>query len=118
MTQRKRVPVRTAKDRDLLVTAMGGCPPALRPTVAPLVDAVALAAAVRDELPPGAFERLYEPLATDVSLSVWAGDELLSLQDREALAALHASGMSASKIGRELGISRESVLRRISPQCP
>lgn len=78
-----------------------------------LVDMVALAAAVRDELAPGEFERVYEALVSEVPLESWSGDELLSIQDREAMAGMHARGMSASRIGRRLGISRESVLRRL-----
>jgi DNA-binding NarL/FixJ family response regulator len=82
--------------------------------VASLVDAVSLAAAVRDELPAAVFERLYEPIAAVVPLQSWTGDGLLSTQDRASLAQMHAGGMSASQIGKKLGISRESVLRRLA----
>jgi CRISPR-associated endonuclease Cas1 len=109
----KRVPVRAARDPDLNATALAACPLALRPTVGPFVASVARAVAVRDELAPGEFERLYQPLAAQVPQEVWAGDELMSYADREALSALYTGGMSASQIATQLGVGRESVLRRL-----
>jgi CRISPR-associated endonuclease Cas1 len=112
-TRRKRVPVRLAKDTDLGAAALAGCPVPLRQAASELLETLAMAAAVRDELAPGEFERLYEPCGGVIPQQAWAGDELLSREDRDAIVALHSRGISASRLAHQLGISRESVLRRL-----
>lgn len=116
--RRKRVPVRIAKDPDLRAAALRSCPPELRPIAGALVGTIVMAAAISDELAPGEFDNLYQPLASEVRMQVWAGDELMSVRDREAMVTLYAEGLSANRIADQLGISRESVRRRLTSPCP
>jgi hypothetical protein len=71
------------------------------------------AARTKGRVAPGEFDRLYEPICPHLKQKTWAGDQLMSLEDREAIAGLNAGGMSASRIAEHLGVSRESVLRRL-----